>query len=103
MFYNQTVDRIGTQHGGKTRMRNRDVMMGALRLNLCATRAGVAVSYYDQDYQRQGGLTRVRIGFLTPDELRSGAADAVIDITPILSIAAELWSTAVGLLDTDAA
>ena len=84
-------------------MKNRDVMLGSLKLNLSASRAGVAVSYYDQDYQRQGGMMKIRIGFLSPEELRSGAADAVIDITPILPIAAELFSNAGGSLDSNAA
>lgn len=78
---------------------NRDVMLGSLKLHLSATRAGVAVSYYDQDYQHHGGLQKIRIGFLTPDELRSGAADAVIDITPILPIAAEMFANAGGSLE----
>ncbi len=84
-------------------MKNRDVMLGSLKLNLAATKAGVSVSYYDQDYQRHGGLMKVRIGYLTPDELRNGTADAVIDISPILPIAAELFSAAGGTLDEDAA
>jgi hypothetical protein len=82
---------------------NRDVMLGSLKLNLSASRAGVAVSYYDQDYQHHGGLQKIRIGFLTPDELRSGAADAVIDISPILPIATQMFSEAGGSLETDAA
>ena len=68
----------------------RDVMLGSLRLNLTATRSGVTVSYYDQDRQTHSGLQRVRIGFLTPDEIRTGAVDAVIDITPLLPIAGEM-------------
>ncbi len=68
----------------------RDVMLGTLRINLTATRSGVTVSYYDQDRQNHSGLRKVRIGFLTPDEVRSGAADAVIDITPLLPIAGEM-------------
>ena len=82
---------------------NRDVMLGSLKLNLNASRAGVAVSYYDQDYQNHGGMHKIRIGFLTPDDLGSGAADAVIDISPILPIATELFSAAGGTLETDAA
>jgi hypothetical protein len=84
-------------------MKNRDVMLGSLKLNLSATRNGVAVSYYDQDYAHNGGMTRVRIGYLSPEELRAGAADAVIDITPILPIAAELFAAAGGSLTEDAA
>lgn len=68
----------------------RDVMLGTLRINLTATRNGVTVSYYDQDRQHHRGLQKIRIGFLTPDEIRSGAADAVIDITPLLPVAGEM-------------
>jgi hypothetical protein len=48
-------------------------------------------------------LQKIRIGFLTPDELRSGAADAVIDISPILPIATQMFSEAGGSLEIDAA
>ena len=82
---------------------NRDVMLGSLKLNLSASRAGVAVSYYDQDYQHHGGLQKIRIGFLTPDELRTGAADAVIDISPILPIATKLFTESGGALEPGAA
>ena len=84
-------------------MKSKDVMLGSLRLNLNATRAGVAVSYYDQDYTNHGGLMRVRIGYLTADELRSGEADVAIDVTPILPVAAEMFTAAGGKLDEDAA
>ena len=73
-------------------MKNKDVMLGSLRLNLTATRAGVAISYYDQDYTNHGGLMKVRIGYLTADELRAGEADVEIDITPILPVAAEMFT-----------
>ena len=68
----------------------RDVMLGTLRLNLTATRNGVTVSYYDQDRRHHRGMQKVRIGFLTPDEIRSGSAGAAIDISPILPIAGEM-------------
>ena len=84
-------------------MKSKDVMLGSLRLNLNATRAGVAVSYYDQDYTNHGGLMKVRIGYLTADELRSGEADTEIDITAILPVAAEMFTAAGGKLDEDAA
>ena len=84
-------------------MKNRDVMLGSLKLHLSATRAGVTVSYYDQDFTHAGGMTRVRIGFLSPEELCAGAADAVIDITPILPIAADLFLAAGGNLEGQAA
>ena len=84
-------------------MKSKDAMLGSLRLNLNATRAGVAVSYYDQDYTNHGGLMKVRIDYLTADELRSGAADVAIDITPILPVAAEMFTAAGGKLDEDAA
>jgi hypothetical protein len=84
-------------------MKSKDVMLGSLRLNLNATRAGVAVSYYDQDYTNHGGLMKIRIGYLTAGELRSGEADVAIDITPILPVAAEMFIAAGGKLDEDAA
>ena len=82
---------------------NRDVMLGTLNLHLSATRTGVTVSYYDQDYTHHTGLKRIRIGYLTPDDLRNGGADAVVDITPILPIAVELFKSAGGNMDVDAA
>jgi hypothetical protein len=84
-------------------MKSRDVMLGSLKLNLSASRNGVTISYYDQDYQNHGGLTKIRIGFLGPDDLRSGAVDTAIDISPILPIATDLFSAAGGTLDADAA
>jgi hypothetical protein len=68
----------------------KDVMLGTLRLNLTATRNGVTISYYDQDRRHHRGLQKVKIGFLTPDEIRSGSAETAIDITPILPIAGEM-------------
>jgi len=59
--------------------------------------------YYDQDYTNHGGLMKVRIGYLTADELRAGEADVEIDITPILPVAAEMFTAAGGNLDEDAA
>ena len=84
-------------------MKNKDVMLGSLRLNLNATRAGVSISYYDQDFRHHQGMMKVKIGYLTPDELRSGEIDTGIDITPILPVAAELFTAAGGTLDEDAA
>ena len=69
---------------------NRDVMLGTLRLNLTATRNGVTISYYDQDRRHHRGLQKVKIGFLTPEEIRSGATDTEIDVSPILPIAGEM-------------
>ena len=77
-------------------MKDRDVMLGTVKLHLKATRAGVTVSYYDQDYQHHGGLKRIRIGHLTPDDLRNGGADAMIDITAILPAAIDLFTASGG-------
>jgi len=84
-------------------MKSKDVMLGSLRLNLNATRAGVAISYYDQDYTNHGGLMKIRIGYLTPEELRSGEVDTEIDISPILPVATEMFAAAGGKLEEDAA
>jgi hypothetical protein len=81
----------------------RDVMLGSLKLNLVATRKGITINYYAQDYQRQSGLAKVRLGSLSAEELRTGGTEGTLDITPILPIARELFEQVGGQLEPDAA
>ena len=77
-----------------------DAWITGLRRDQWASRANIRKVEIDHDH---GGLMKVRIGYLTADELRSGEADVAIDITPILPVAAEMFTAAGGKLDDEAA